>query len=116
MDTVRLHCQNGNHEWDRPRVRGKRPTSCPEHSTSYVAPTVAAITVERVETDDQVIAALAGITSLSERVCAAIDKAGLRVPYRDKVDRGGWPTTAHANAVAAIGSDTALPEFDTDNI
>lgn len=31
-ETVRLHCETGNHDWDRPKQRGRRPTDCPEHS------------------------------------------------------------------------------------
>lgn len=31
-ETVRLHCEAGNHDWDRPKQRGRRPTDCPEHS------------------------------------------------------------------------------------
>lgn len=31
-DTVTLHCQEGNHDWERPKQRGKRPFNCPEHS------------------------------------------------------------------------------------
>ncbi len=31
-DTVTLHCQIGNHSWERARQRGKRPFNCPEHA------------------------------------------------------------------------------------
>lgn len=31
-ETVTLHCANGNHDWERPKQRGRRPTDCPEHS------------------------------------------------------------------------------------
>lgn len=27
-----LHCQLGDHEWERPRVRGAKPKNCPEHA------------------------------------------------------------------------------------
>jgi hypothetical protein len=29
---VTLHCQAGNHTWERPSQRGKRPFNCPEHA------------------------------------------------------------------------------------
>src|SRR5215207_6155699 len=29
--TVTLYCEIGEHEWERPSQRGKRPKSCPEH-------------------------------------------------------------------------------------
>lgn len=31
-ETVTLHCQLGNHSWERPKQRGKRPFNCPEHA------------------------------------------------------------------------------------
>lgn len=40
MPTIRLFCENGQHYWERESKRGRRPTSCPEHS----APTAEAIT------------------------------------------------------------------------
>lgn len=27
-----LHCQAGNHEWQRPAQRGRTPINCPEHT------------------------------------------------------------------------------------
>lgn len=41
-ETVRLHCEAGNHDWDRPRVRGKRPANCPEHQPAEAAPSAVA--------------------------------------------------------------------------
>lgn len=32
METVTLWCENGEHNWERPRQRGRKPTSCPEHT------------------------------------------------------------------------------------
>lgn len=31
-ETVTLHCEAGDHFWQRPKQRGRRPTDCPEHS------------------------------------------------------------------------------------
>lgn len=38
MKTVTLHCQAGNHEWERPSQRGRRPVNCPEHMDAVVTP------------------------------------------------------------------------------
>lgn len=32
MPTELLHCQLGDHPWNRERKRGRKPTSCPEHA------------------------------------------------------------------------------------
>ena len=32
IETVTLHCQLGDHSWERPKQRGKRPFNCPEHA------------------------------------------------------------------------------------
>jgi hypothetical protein len=34
---VSLHCEAGNHAWQRASQRGRRPTSCPEHSAATPA-------------------------------------------------------------------------------
>lgn len=31
-EMVTLHCETGNHSWERPKQRGRRPHSCPEHT------------------------------------------------------------------------------------
>lgn len=31
-DTVELYCQAGEHRWNRPKQRGKRPKNCPDHA------------------------------------------------------------------------------------
>lgn len=30
--TVTLHCEIGNHPWERPSGRGRRPRNCPDHT------------------------------------------------------------------------------------
>lgn len=44
MNTVTLFCQAGQHQWERPSQRGRRPASCPACLTSaaITAPIVAA--------------------------------------------------------------------------
>jgi hypothetical protein len=32
MPMVTLHCEVGDHTWERPSQRGRRPVNCPEHS------------------------------------------------------------------------------------
>lgn len=32
--TVTLHCQAGDHTWERPSQRGRKPFSCPEHTVT----------------------------------------------------------------------------------
>lgn len=34
--TVTLHCQAGNHSWERPAQRGRKPLNCPEHQPEPV--------------------------------------------------------------------------------
>ena len=29
---MKLHCQAGNHDWERPAQRGRPPLNCPEHA------------------------------------------------------------------------------------
>jgi hypothetical protein len=31
-DLETLHCKRGDHEWNRPKKRGKKPTNCPDHT------------------------------------------------------------------------------------
>ena len=31
MSMVTLHCQAGDHDWERQSQRGRKPHSCPEH-------------------------------------------------------------------------------------
>ena len=35
--TVQLWCQAGEHYWDRPQKRGRRPEHCPEHKPAVEA-------------------------------------------------------------------------------
>lgn len=32
--TVELHCEAGNHKWERESQRGRRPINCPEHTVA----------------------------------------------------------------------------------
>lgn len=33
-----LHCEAGNHDWERPPTRGRKPINCPQHSVSAAGP------------------------------------------------------------------------------
>ena len=54
--TETLHCQIGNHPWERPKVRGAKPKSCPQHRVAVAKMDNAAI-AERQRRRDQAAAA-----------------------------------------------------------
>lgn len=49
MKTITLHCHAGNHDWERPAIRGRRPLNCPAHDGITVAKPAEAISLESVE-------------------------------------------------------------------
>jgi hypothetical protein len=68
-----LHCETGNHNWDRPSQRGRKPKNCPEHKPIVEA----ALSVER--SVPAVVASTAmikvnGHTVLIDRAIDAITK------------------------------------------
>ena len=55
MSMVTLHCQAGDHDWERESQRGRKPHSCPDHLNEEitrrdeVATIIATERVDRLE-------------------------------------------------------------------
>lgn len=40
VNLITLHCESGDHPWERPSQRGRKPRNCPTHSELPVAVSV----------------------------------------------------------------------------
>ncbi len=108
MNTVTLHCQAGNHAWERPSQRGRRPLNCPAHSEQAVA-AAAAPAVDDADLDQELLALYMDETKLGEHVVGAFLRAGVEPPHRDTVDRIGFTFKQQTILSAAA---TPLPELN----
>lgn len=87
-NTVRLHCHAGNHDWDRPSQRGRRPFNCPEHSDEATPNVTTASAVPAIPDAD--VQAVATEKRLPVRIVRSLMTANVPVPDRGRVDRIGY--------------------------
>lgn len=60
-----LHCHAGDHDWQRPSQRGRKPLNCPEHNGSE-SPANTGVSARRTANDELCEQALEAIDQLSE--------------------------------------------------
>ncbi len=75
MSKRHLHCENGNHPWERESQRGRLPRNCPQHPNPSGTPTPTpagprTVPVKVVEGSEQGDAAIASRKRAEELVIA----------------------------------------------
>lgn len=105
MPTVTLHCESGNHDWNRETVRGRYPRSCPAHGGPIH---VAAASVIADTVDEDMVALYMDETRQSARIVRAFVLAGIEPPSRDTTDQRGFTT----RETAILVRSQAAPALD----
>lgn len=108
MPTVTLHCQAGNHSWERPSQRGRRPLNCPAHSAQVAAVTAPVEPAADDALDQELLDLYMAETGLGEHVVAAFLRAGVEPPARDMVDRIGY---TFKQRIILDAASTPLPDL-----
>lgn len=96
MKTVELWCEGGQHTWEREVKRGRKPTSCPQHSDVEVqAKAAQAKFLEPVEEQAELGGGTYG------------EYGEIRISNVERTGDGAWRANATLNGVTRVFHDRA---------
>ena len=91
-----LHCQAGNHEWQRTAQRGRTPLNCPEHTEEK---TIAGVSVSGIEAAH---AARVSKKSEEERIWSERIEAAINDPRMIVTSPDPYSTDARKSTVSKL--------------